>query len=303
MVRLICVLACSACLAMLPSFNSTASAQSKLGAKKGEPVTGTVVSIEKEKTGKNYRMKMKNSDDEEIDVPLIPRTQLAVVAKGDEGFLKQNVYIQTKVAAGGSGMDYFAKDFTVYLGHVTPGPYVKPDPMDKDVFDIGGKILMTDSMGMMVQCGVEPRKISFENEKNVTVRIADAQFIKEGDEVEVEGTMIKAKKQINARVVTVKSAADISSADYFAAIEDAKKSKTSKTKTTPAAKSKTDGDAAAEDAKSSDDKDPFGLLKKKTKGKDTKADKASTTDSKKSDAKKEDAKDSDEKKDEEKDSN
>ncbi len=258
MVRSTRILAATLAMTWLPLvFCAPASAQSK---KNQDFIPGTVVSIEKDKTGRNYKMKFKRSDDEEeIDVTIGPRTQLLVSAKGDAGFLKPNVFVQTKVVL--TNNEYYAKDFTVILG-ATPPAFVKPDPADKTVFEISGKVTMTDTTGMMVQCTAQPRKVSFEAEKNVTVKIADASLIKEGDAAEIDGTIIKAKKTMNAMAVNVTSETDINSDEYFAALEERKKPK-SKSKTS--AKSKTD--AAGE---AFDETNPFKNVDKKktTKSKD-----------------------------------
>lgn len=278
MVRSNRVLTVALAMTFLPLFCMSASAQSK---KAGEFIPGTVVSIEKAKTGNNYKMKFKSTaDDEEFDVTIGPRTQLLVSGKGDEGFLRPNVFVQTRVIV--TNNEWFAGKFTIILGG-NPPTYVKPDATEKTVFDVSGKITMTDTMGMIVQVPPQPKKISFEAAKDITVKIADPSLVKEGDTVEVEGTLIKSKKTINAVAVNVTSSADINSDEYFASLEERKKSKTTKGKAT--AKSKTDGEAGAG---TGTDADPFGVLKKKgTKAKD---DKAADGDAKKDDAKKDDAK-------------
>ncbi len=265
-----------ACVSLV--FCASASAQSK---KNKEFIPGTVVSIEKDKTGRNYKMKFKRSDDEEeLDVTIGLRTQLLVSAKGDPGFLKPSMYVQTKVIL--TNNEYYAKDFTVILGG-SPPPFVKPDPANKDVVEIGGKVVMTDTTGMMVQCAAQPRKVTFEAEKNVTVKIADASLIKEGDMAEIEGTIIKAKKNMNATMnamaVNVTSTTDINADEYFASVEERKKPKSAKAKA--AAKSKADAGADAENpfkdvdkmkgtkskdaaaTKKFDDTDPFKNVDKK----------------------------------------
>lgn len=271
MVRSNRILAAMLAMTFLPLFCMSAAAQSKKG---GEFIPGTVVSIEKAKTGNNYKMKFKSTaDDEEFDVTIGPRTQLLVSAKGDEGFLRPNVFVQTRVIQ--SNNEWFGGKFTVIVGG-NPATFVKPDATEKTVFDISGKIAQTDTMGIVVQLP-QPKKITFEATKTVTVKIADPALVKEGDTVEVEGTLIKSKKTINAAAVNVTSAEDINSEEYFASLEERKKSKTSKSKTS--AKSKTD----AEGGGTGGDADPFGVLKKKGTKKD---EKSTDADSKKDDAKK-----------------
>lgn len=284
MVRSTRILAATLAMTFLPLVCSTSAvAQNK---KNQEFIPGTVVSIEKAKTGNNYKMKFKRSDDdEELEVTIGPRTQLLVTAKGDPGFLRPNVVVQTKVVQ--TNMDFFGKDFTVIIGG-NPQGYVKPDMTDKTLFEFSGKVTMTDTTGMMLQCGPQPRKVTFEAEKNVTVKIADAALIKEGDSAEIEGTIVKTKKTMNAVAVNVTSEAEINSDEYFTALEERKKPKSAKSKTS---KSKTDAAAGG-------DADPFGVLKKnKTKGKD---DKAEGEDSKKDTEKKDTEKKDSEKKDAEK---
>jgi len=287
MVRSTHFLAVALALTCLPlAFVASATAQSK---KNAEFIPGTVVSIEKEKTGTNYKMKFKSTaDDEELDVKIGPRTQLLVTVKGDAGFLKPNVFVQTRVVL--TNNEYYAKDFTVILGGA-PAAYVKPDAADKTVFDIAGKVTMTDAMGIMVQCGPQPRKVSFEAEKNVTVKIAYPMLIKEGDAAEVEGTIIKSKKTLNAMAVNVTSAEALNSDEYFASLEERKKSKTSKAKTTTSKGKSKEGDAGG-------DADPFGVLKKK--GATKKDEKTDSADAKKDTEKKDTEKKDAEKKDTEK---
>lgn len=302
MVRSTRVLAATLALTFLPfAFCSSAAAQSK---KNADFLPGTVVSIEKvekDRTGRTYKMKFKSTaDDEEIDVIIMPRTQLVVSAKGDEGFLKPNVFVQTRLLA--ANKEYFGKDFTVILGGNPPG-YAKPDPANKEIVDISGKVTMIDAMGMVVQCGPQPVKVTFESTKAVTVKISDASLIQEGDTVDIEGPIIKAKKTMNAVAVNVTSAKEMNSEEYFASLEDRKKTKTSKTKAPAKSKTKTEDEPAGAAGKEA--ADPFGVLNKKKGEKATKEEKpdaaAKKEAEKKDDAKKDEAKkDSAEKKEGEK---
>ena len=279
MVRSTRILAVLLSLALVPAFGSAVQAQAKKG---GEFIPGTVVSIEKEKTGRNYKMKFKSSaDDTEYEVPLKPTTRLAVIVKGDEAFLRPNVMIATE-AVTGTANNFTAKDFTVYIG-ASPAPQVAPDPKAKGVFNIVGKVLAKEADGLMVQCGAQPKKILYEGALTVSVKISDASLIKEGDAVDVEGTLVKSKKTINATAVNVTSAEALNADEYFAALEErtGKKGKTAKAKTT---KTKTEGAAEG-------DADPFGVLKGKKAEKaekavpKTKAEKAAEAEAKKAEAK------------------
>ncbi|MDB5335871.1 MAG: hypothetical protein JWN70_1490 [Planctomycetaceae bacterium] len=272
-------------LACLPIFGSPAQAQGKKG---GEFIPGTVVSIEKEKTGKNYKMKIKSTaDDAEFDVPLKPATRLAVIVKGDDGFLRPNVTILTEAVTGNMPNQYTGREFTVFVG-AAPPPQLTPDPKAKGVFALCGKVLSKEADGLTVQCGPQPLRILFEGAPVINVKISDAGLIKEGDAVEVEGTLVKSKKTINAITVNVTAAAPLNADEYFAALEErtGKKSKTAKSKT---AKAKTEG---AEDAAGAAgaESDPFGVNKKKGAPK-TKAEKAAETEAKKDEAKKAETKD------------
>lgn len=232
-------------------------------AKKGQEfIPGTVVSIEKDKTGRNFKMVMKRSDDEsELNVNIATRTQVMVTSESDDGFLRPNVVISARVIE--TNMNLSSNIFTVYLG-ASPPPGIKQDRTEKSVYDVVGKVASTlpDDGGLMVQVP-QLTKIGFEATKKVTVKIPDANLIKEGDAVEVEGSIIKSKMVLNATAVNVTSAEPIKSEEYFAALEE-RKNKKSKPKTTSKTKSEGDGlpPAAA---------DPFGVLKKKdaTKGKKT----------------------------------
>lgn len=284
MVRSTQILVALLSLACLPMFGSPVQAQAKKG---GEFIPGTVVSIEKEKTGKNYKMKIKSTaDDAEFDVPLKPATRLAVIVKGDEGFLRPGVSILTEAVTGNMPNQYTGREFTVFVG-VTPPPQLTPDPKAKGVFALGGKVLSKEADGLTVQVGQQPLKVLFEGAPVINVKIFDAGLIKEGDAVEVEGTMVKSKKTINPTAVNVTAAAPISADEYFAGLEErtGKKSKTAKTKTT---KAKTEGGEG--------DADPFGVLKTKKGAPKTKAEKAAEAEAKKDEAKKDEAKPEDAKK-------
>lgn len=280
MVRPAHILAALLSLALALAAGSALPAQSKKGA---EFVPGTVVSIEKEKTGRNYKMKIKASaDDAEFDVQLKPTTQLAVIVKGDESFLRPNVMIMTS-AVTGTANNFTAKDFTVFIG-ASPPPQLTPDPKAPTVYTLCGKVLAKEADGLLVQCGAQPRKVLYEGALTVSVKFSDASLIKEGDAVDVEGTLIKTKKQINATVVNVTSSEPINADEYFAALEErsGKKSKTAKSKT---AKAKTEG--------AEGEVDPFGVLKGKKAAPKTKAEKAAEAEVKKAEAKSDDAKKTD----------
>ncbi len=265
-------------LACLPMFGSPVLAQAKKG---GEFIPGSVVSIEKEKTGKNYKMKIKSTaDDAEFDVPLKPTTRLAVMVKGDDGFLRPGVTILTEAVTGNMPNQYTGKEFTVFVG-AAPPPQLTPDPKAKSVFALSGKVLSKEADGLTVQVGPQQLKVLFEGAPTINVKISDPALIKEGDAVEVEGTLVKSKKTINAMAVNVTSAEPLNADEYFAALEErtGKKSKTAKTKT---AKAKADAEKT-EGAEG--DADPAAAVKGKKAAPKTKAEKAAEAEAKKAEAK------------------
>ena len=279
MIRSTHVLTAALMLACLPLTRLPAQ-----GPKGGEFIPGTVVSIEKDKTGRNYKMKVKNTaDDSEFDVPITPRTPLLVTAKGDEGFLRKDVFIVVKALKGAT--EFSGKEFTVHLGP-SPQPGLKLDPTDasKTVYEMSGKVLASEGGTLMVQCGAQPQKLTVEAGATVSVKLNNPALIKEGDVVEVDGTLIKSKKQLNAKAINVTSSEDLNAEEYFASLEDQKKSKNTKTKTPT--KSKTE---AGEPGATSETADPFGVLKGK-KATKSKTDKAADTDAKKEQIKKDEPK-------------
>lgn len=298
MARSIPFLSCAIALAITCTTLSPAHAQLKKGA---EFITGTVVSIEKEKTGKNHKLKMTRTDNgEELEVAITLKTLLFVNAKGDEGFLKPGAIVETKATI--SQQNLFADEFTVYLGAITPPARMVPDKdSPKDVLDLLGKITETQQDGFTLHCGQQQQKIMFDKEKLVNVKISDTSLIKEGDEVEVEGLLPKNKKVLNASSVQVKQKDPIKSLDYLAALEE--KNDKRKPKSAASAKSKSASKTKTESDEPSVPKggDPFGVTspKKKTTTKDDpKKDAATKDDAKKDDAKKDDAKKDEAKKDE-----
>lgn len=295
MVRSTRLLAALLAFSFVPLTGPSAPAQGKKG---GEFIPGTVVSIEKEKTGRNYKMKVKSTaDDSEFDVPLKPATQLFVNFKGDDSFLRPGVVILTSALSNGT--NYSANDFTVYPGTHFPQPHLTPDPKDnsKMVFEMCGKVLSKEADGLIVQCGPQPKKVLFESAIAVTVKVSDASLIKEGDTVEVDGTMIKAKKTLNATTVNVTSAEPVNADEFFAALEEKSgKKKTAKTKVTKKTEA---GESAAGGGGGGGEADPFGVLKTK-KGPKTKAEKAAEAEAKKEELKKEKEEKADAKKDAEK---
>lgn len=278
MVRSTQILVALLSLACFPMFGSSVQAQGKKG---GEFIPGSVVSIEKEKTGKNYKMKIKSTaDDAEFDVPLKPTTRLAVIVKGDDGFLRPGVTILTEAVTGNMPNQYTGKEFTVFVG-AAPPPQLTPDPKVKSVFALCGKVLSKEADGLTVQVGPQPLKVLFEGAPAINVKISDAALIKEGDAVEVEGTLVKSKKTINAMTVNVTSAEPLNADEYFAALEErtGKKSKTAKTKT---AKAKADAEKT-EGAEG--DADPATAVKGKKAAPKTKAEKAAEAEAKKAETK------------------
>lgn len=259
MVRSTRILAAFLSLACLPMFASPVLAQANK--KAGEFIPGTVSSIEKEKTGRNYKMKFKaTADDAEFEVALKPTTKLAVLVKGDDAFLRPGVMVLTEAVVGTTPNQYTAREFTVFVGSNPPAQAI-PDPKAKGVFNICGKLISKEADGLTVQFSPQPSKILFEGAPTVNVKINDASLIKEGDSVEVEGTLIKSKKSINAMAVNVTASEPVNADEYFAALEErtGKKGKSAKSKTAP--KSKADKAAEAEakkaeaEAKKEDAKD------------------------------------------------
>jgi hypothetical protein len=262
------------------------------GNKEPEFISGTVASIEKDKSGKNYTMKITRTDNgEELDVTVSLRTVVHVNAKGDDGFLRPGLFVETKATL--SQQNLYAEEFTVYVGQFSPDPHMEPSKDMKDVVELGGRIVETQNDGLMIQAGAQPQKVSYDKQKLINVKISDASLIKEGDEVEVEGPILKAKKTLNATSLQVTQKEPIKS-EYLATLEEkgkkpkaASKGKASKTK------------PEVDDAGVPKGGDPFkvtGTPKKKAAAKaddkkaDTKKDDAKADDTKKDDVKKDDAK-------------
>jgi hypothetical protein len=268
------------------------------GNKEPEFISGTVASIEKDKSGKNYKMKITRTDNgEELDVTVSVRTVVHVNAKGDEGFLRPGMFVETKATV--SQQNLFAEEFTVYVGQFSPDPHMEPSKDMKDVVEIGGRIVETQNDGLMIQAGAQPQKISYDKQKLINVKISDASLIKEGDEVEVEGPILKAKKTLSATSLQVTQKEPIKS-EYLATLEE-KGKKPKATSKGKASKTKPEVD----DVGVPKGGDPFkvtGTPKKKaaatkaedkkadTKKDDAKADDAKKDDTKKDDVKKDDAK-------------
>lgn len=279
-----------ACSVVIP-----AQAQGKKGA---EFIPGTVASIEKDKNGKSYKMKVTKTDNgEEVDVAITIRTPVFVSAAGDEGFILPGMMVETKAMKSNDSL--FADDITIYLGSILPPSKVIPDKVKPtELFDVVGKILETQPDGIMVQFGNQPQKIGLEKGAlTIKVKISDPSLIKVGDEVTVEGTMIKSKKTLNATMINVTQKEPITSAEYLATLEDKRKPKaTAKSKSS--AKAKADG----EDATVPKSADPFGVLPGKTKAgaksgtkESDKKDAAKESDKKEADTKEEAKKDGDKK--------
>lgn len=269
----------------------------KPGDKKGgEFIPGTVASIEKEKTGKNYKLKIKRSDDEtELDVNITSRTALFITAPGDEGFIRPGVFVETKATS--SNQNLFADDFTVYLGvNNMPGRF-GPDKEVMGSIDLCGQVTETQKEFFMVRCP-QVQKINYDKDCKFTVKIADASMIKEGDEITVEGSMVKGKKPyLNGSQISVTQKDAISSEEYWTAQDEKRKPKSS-AKAKATAKTKGDGEAVGGVPAT---KDPFGVLPGKKPAKEKADDKKpedKKTDDKKEEVKKDAAKQDDAKKEE-----
>lgn len=267
MVRSTRILAAVLSLACLPLFDTPLLAQAKKG---GEVFPGTVLSMEKEKSGRNYKLKMKaEADDAEIEVPLKPTTRLAVIVKGDDTFLRPGLMVLTEAVVGTSPNQYTGREFTVFVGPNPPGAAAIPDPKAKGVVNICGKLISKEADGLTLQFGPQPSKVLFEGAPTVNVKINDPTLVKEGDTVHVEGIMAKSKKTINAMAVNVTSSETLNADEYFTALEE----RTGKKGKKASPKSKADKAAEAEakkaetEAKKDEEKD--GAKKKDA---DTKAD-------------------------------
>jgi hypothetical protein len=220
--------------------------------KKGEAIVGTVVSIEKAKTGRSHILTMKTkSGDTEYEVPIVPKTQVVITAQGDLAFVKPNVMVAGTVVAGEMPGDFEAVDLSVYLGNAPP-PQMKQRPnadSDRSEFDISGKLVNLQQGIAQIQCGQQAIKVTGLDTAIVAVNHNDVTQIKEGDEVEIDGTIVKSKNQINATLVTVKSTETLKADEFFA-------TQGGKTAKTTGAKSKKDAATAA----TSREADPFGVL-------------------------------------------
>ena len=247
---------------ILPWTGQLLDAQTK---KKGESITGTVVSIEKAKTGRSYSMKIKTKSDEaEYDVSIVPRTQLTVTAQGDEGFFKPGANVGGKIVPLDNPGEFTDAELFVYVD-ASPPPQlrklVNPNDPDDDTYEMSGKLMAVQGEVAQIQCGTQLIKVSFSGGKPTPmVKSSSAALIKEGDAVEIEGTIIKGKQTITANSIVVTATEPITAADYFAT--QGEKGKSAKT---AVSKAKAKKDATAESA--SKEADPFGVLGNKPKTK------------------------------------
>ena len=232
-------------------------AQSK---KKGEAIVGTVVSVEKAKTGRSHILTMKTKSDEtEYEVPIVPRTQLAILVPGDSAFLKPNAFVTGLVFPAENPGEFESPELTVYLGNPPPPqfkPAMKTDGTQPEEFEISGKVLLIQQGIAQIQCGQQTIKLLSADQVSIMVKHNDVTQIKDGDEVEIEGTIVKSKAQINASLVTVTSSGSIKADEFFA---------TQGGKTAKTAGGKAKKDAAG--ASASKEPDPFGVLGGQAKAK------------------------------------
>jgi len=277
------------------AFSALIPVQAQAQVKKGaEYVPGTVASIEKDekdRTGKKYKMKLTKSDDgTEMDVEIGLRTLVIVTSKGDEGFLVPGAMVETTAIM--SNANLFADEFTVYLGSSLPPPRIVPDKAKpKEIFNVMAKVVETRPDGVMVQVGNQQQKIGIETGKVlVNVKISDSSLIVAGDEVIVEGNIIKSKKVLNATIVTVTKKDPINSEEYLATLEDKRKPKGAAKTKAASGKSKPE----AEEGDVPKTSDPFGILSGKKKTAKEKAEEKKE-EAKKAAEKKEEAKKAEEK--------
>lgn len=216
-----------------------------------EKLTGTVVSAEKGR-GKNFVVTIKDSTDKEHEFQVTPRIPFHVSGRGDAGFLRPGVTIQSVLVSSNNML--FGKEFTVYTGP-GPAPAAVPHPDQPMVYDVVGKVLSVEGDVLTANFGPGgTQKVNLEENYTVTALVPDPEFAKPGLAVEVEGYSLGGGKKFNPTKITVQAADGISSVDVYAE-EDAKSGKGARAKS---------GTANPDFGKTEevDPNDPFGVKKK-----------------------------------------
>jgi hypothetical protein len=258
------ILAVSLC-----SLDGRLQAQAK---KAAGPIKGTAVSVEKAKTGRSYTLTIKAEDDTEYEVPLLPRTQVTVTAKTDYEIIKVGMIVEDPklVDAGG---DMVSEHLTVLVG-VPFAPQLLPVKAaeDEETFHMVGQVrtakphprCLEGSRIIEVDCGARTIEVIYPVDMECAIKSSDPTLIKKGDSVEIDGTIVKGRKQISAKTVSVIAANEIDAAAYYSSVEEAKKNKSSK----PSTKAKTAPKEGATDETASDNKKAVPApLKNKKSGK------------------------------------
>lgn len=215
-------------------------------------VKGTVVSIEKAKTGRNYLLKVKTDDDTEYDVPLTSRTKVTVTAKTDHEIVKAGMIVEDPKVVDAGGELISAQLTLLIAVPFSPQLQQLPEKSNgEDVFHVVGQVLnvapqpdcVKGGRIIEVDCGSRTIQVFYPTDMSFTIKTSDPALIKQGDSIEIDGTVVESRKQITAKTVSVTSSEPIPSEDYFSKIKDAKKNKSTKSST----KSKTSPKGAPKD--------------------------------------------------------
>jgi len=265
--------------------SSTSGVWAQVPKKGVEVIPGKVSAVERDKTGKNFVLKIEDAADGEIiEFTLLPRTPVIVTVEGDQGFLQQGVMVTAKTTQ--SMNNYFASEFTIYAGFAPPAT-ARQDPKQPSQVELTGKVAKIDQDGIWIAAGGQPRKIQYDSPDDLVfmVKLNDIELAKAGDDVEVEGKKSSVKMTFVPSLITITSKEKISATAYYAELQERKKSKTAKAKAAKTKGGEGDVDAA----------DPFGVKKKpadkdgdkKADDKEKSADAAEKADGDKPGAKKE----------------
>jgi hypothetical protein len=234
-------------------------------AKKGaaeEKKTGTIASVDKK--GKTTTITVEESDGEKFDVQINAKTNFVVHGVGDVTYFKHGpMYVSAENVLRNTANNYLsAKKFKLHLGGRTPGDVMEADPVNPDVFRIGGTVVDSDDKGVAVEVQGERYEIAFEGESpGVTFDSTEPEHAVVGSAIEVEGATKAGKFLASSIVVTPEK--PLSADEAFGSGD--KKPVKSKTKTAKKTASKTDktGDKSTDDSADkpkTNSADPFNVL-------------------------------------------
>lgn len=226
--------AAAVCVCLLAVGPPSSQAQRKSAQSKPTTLTGKLVSLET--VGRNRVLTVEVADKETNEketkqFTMTARTDFAVTATGDDGFLKAGQFVSSLPVR--TNNRFFGKTFTVHVGGGKPKPVLAKAPkmigVSKAAWNVAGQIVSRepdkqypDYDVLTLRVGRRNVPVFLDKGYSVTVRLAEVEMIEPGAAVELQGRPAAGNRFLVTQA-TIKLAKPLKAAEFFSESEESSK--------------------------------------------------------------------------------